>query len=545
MQPIPVYQELAREMIAADTQRDAMFEAMDAMWQADWTLPKAVARLPWVHKVVSTDPHDAVRAGTRTLSSVAPRIKAFAPGAADDLPERIERALGWHFHQAARRRQADPLRDIVLSALLYDEVVAQVVYLPAQLRALAALGAPNATLSGALRYGPFALLTRNPRGVHVRYSEWMAEAVLLVQAAAARETAALWGAQNEALAALDPAEPVTVYDYMDRAARVVWAEADGSVIELIAEEHGLPFLPWAARVGGTSLHAERAHQRVPLLYSVYHAGQWGTQNVIETLLASEALAYASAPRLKVEGPSDSLQVDYGEPARPAYVPPGHALSEMQPPALDESLAFIAGRLGERIAKSTVPRVLQSGDFPAGTPFSTLNLATQAGLKALTPYKRLAEEALAEVFQQMLDWLRHSGAGLEGFGRGRGDAGRMYTVSAAELAATEVFIEVELTADLPTDRMARINAAAMAVRELGFSRQRALEQIGVDDPLEVIAEREREKLDELAFEVYRAEALSGATPEDSEAVEPGTGPGFDMSRGGTPARMLDPEGAGES
>jgi hypothetical protein len=300
------------------------------------------------------------------------------------------------------------------------------------------------------------------------------------------------------------------------------------------------------------LQAERAHQRVPLLYSVYQAGQWHSQNILETLLTSEALAYASAPRLKVEGPSDGIQVDYGEPARPAYVPPGHALSELRPPALDEGLTFVASRMGERISKSTVPRVLQSGDFPAATPFATLNLATQAGLKALTPYKALAEEALAEVFQQMLDWLRQANQGLEGVGRGRADAGQRYRLSAAQLQAARVHIEVELTADLPTDRMARINAAAMAVRELGFSRQRALEQIGVDDPLEAMAERAREQAEELSLEVARAEALAevelrlareqgearaealGLTSMAQDAGDAAQGPGFDTGRGGTPA-----------
>jgi len=44
------------------------------------------------------------------------------------------------------------------------------------------------------------------------------------------------------------------------------------------------------------------------------------------------------------------------------VPPGHALSSMNPPGMDQGLAAIATRVAERIAKSTVPRVLQTGEF---------------------------------------------------------------------------------------------------------------------------------------------------------------------------------------
>ena len=57
-------------MVQGDTKRDEMFRAMDAMWQGDWSLPQELAELRWIHKVVSTDPHDAVRAGSRVLSSV-------------------------------------------------------------------------------------------------------------------------------------------------------------------------------------------------------------------------------------------------------------------------------------------------------------------------------------------------------------------------------------------------------------------------------------------------------------------------------------------
>ncbi len=163
--------------------------------------------------------------------------------------------------------------------------------------------------------------------------------------------------------------------------RVVWAylhedsqmippsaglDGGNAPIEIIRQPHGLTFLPWIARTGGTTLLRDPAHQCIPLLYSVYQSGQWDTQNILETLLTSEVIAYAAAPRLKVEGVSDNVEVDYGEPGRMAHVPPGHKLESMDTPTMDTSLAQIADRVGQRIDKSTVPRILQTGDFPAGT-----------------------------------------------------------------------------------------------------------------------------------------------------------------------------------
>lgn len=595
MQELAYFQTIAAELIAADSERDRMLRAMDDMWHNRWALPPKVAGLKWIHKVVSSDPHDAVRAGTRVLSSVAPRLTVQPAGTGDEgraRAEQIERALAWNFRNASRRRRASVLRDVVLSALLYDEVVAQVIYLPEQMEAekqfkveryrlkngglenaagrSPATQTPRSVASG--RFGPFAIIVRNPQQVHVRYSDWMAEAVLLKKVMPVQEAVAFWGDRAAGLVA-EPRKKkrgarvqrskgenrfCTIYDYMDLEQRVVWAipqedatslsapqsdGEEGAAVEILREEHGLGFLPWAAKVGGTTLAEAGGEQRIPLLYSLFTSGQWETQNIVETLLASEVIAYAAAPRLKVEGPGDNVEVDYGEPGRAAYVPPGHQLSTLAPPGMDQGLAAIAQRVAERIGKSTVPRVLQTGDFPGGTAFATLNLATQSGIKSLAPYKELAEDALAEVFTLMLNWLQHSGQPLEAQDSRRG-RGQRISISPAELAG--LVVDVELTADVPTDRMLRINAASMAVRDLGYSRERALEQIGETDAREVMRQARAEQLEAVDLEIEkqrrltRARAELGSMGAEEQAGEGVSGQGFNPAAGGTPPVVADPE-----
>ena len=523
MNSLDYYQSAADELIRQDADKNAMQAAMDAMWQARWRLPEEISGLSWVHKVVSTDPHDALRSGVRVLASAAPRIRALPVGLGALPPaglEHVEHALAWLFHQDNRRRQASVLRDIVLSALLYDEVTAQVVYLPHQIRAVSAAGGNTAGLQAARRFGDFAILVRNPRDVHVRTSDWMPEAVVLRQQVPAAQLISFWGAQAAAVQnkldkdAKGEFKYATVYDYTDLEMRVVWAylHAEGAAVlpsagldgsahpvEIIRQPHGLGFLPWVARVGGTTLSPESAHQRIPLLYSVYQSGQWDTQNILETLLTSEVIAYAATPRLKVEGVSDHVEVDYGEPGRMAHVPPGHKLESMEAPGMDVSLAAIADRVARRIDKSTVPRVLQTGDFPPGMAYATLNLATQSGLKSLAPYKELAEQALAGTFRQMLDWIALDGRPVLAYRQSRGRAGEQVVLDPAALDPGQVYLEVELSADVPADRAARIEAAATAVRELGYSKTRALEFIGETDPALILQEAREEQLAEREYE----------------------------------------------
>lgn len=259
-------------------------------------------------------------------------------------------------------------------------------------------------------------------------------------------------------------------------------------------------------------------------------------------MTSEVIAYAAAPRMKVEGPSDSVEVDYGEPGRVVHVPPGHTLESMAPPGLDQSMAEIAQRVSERIGKSTVPRVLQTGDFPASTAFATLNLATQSGIKALAPYKELAEDALAEVFTLMLDWLQFSGQPLEAVDGRRGN-GEKIKVNAKDLA--ELMVDVELTADVPTDRMARINAASMAVRDLGYSRERALEQIGETDAREVMRQAAAEELEKVELEIQKQKMLANAAKEfgsfgERDQEKKAAGQGFNPALGGTPSVVANPD-----
>ena len=523
MKSLDHYQGLASQMVRQDEEKNQMQAAMEAMWQGRWQLPEEIADVRWMHKVVSTDPHDALRAGVRALSAIGPRIKVQPMGAGEARKteaDQIERALGWLFHQANRRRQASVLSDIVLSALMYDEVIAQVVYLPHQIRAVEAAGGSTQQLRAARRGGAFALLVRNPRQVHVRCSDWMTEAVLLRRVMPAAEVIGFWGKQARRVsAALEEDNSgtlryATVYDYMDLEHRVVWVtlHEDPSAVlpesaledslptcEIVRQAHGLDFLPWVAKVGGTTLAQTPAHQRVPLLYSVYQSGQWDTQNILETLLTSEVIAYAAAPRLKVEGPTGNVEIDYGEPGRAAYVPPGHNISPMLPPKMDESLAAIADRIGSRIDKSTVPRVLQTADFPPSAAFATLNLATQSGLKSLNPYKALAEQALAGMFSQMLDWIAIDGRPVAAYSLGRGSSGEQIVLDPANFDPEDLYLEVELTTDIPTDKVARIGAAAQAVRELGYSRARALEYVGESDPTVILEERRQEEWEAVEHE----------------------------------------------
>jgi hypothetical protein len=117
------------------------------------------------------------------------------------------------------------------------------------------------------------------------------------------------------------------------------------------------------------------------------------------------------------------------------------------------------------------------------------------------------------------------------------------------------VDVELTADVPTDRMARINAASMAVRDLGYSRERALEQIGETDARDVMRQAEAEQLEAVDLEIAKQrrlaigkaqieETIRGMSQEaqaDDSDKEPGSNSqGMNPAAGGSPAVQANPD-----
>ena len=68
----------------------------------------------------------------------------------------------------------------------------------------------------------------------------------------------------------------------------------------------------------------------------------------------------------------------------------------------------------------------------------------------------------------------------------------------------------------------INAASMAVRELGYSRARALEQIGESDPAVIMEEAKSELLEKVDLEIEKQKRLALGKVEIEEAVKQAQG-----------------------
>jgi len=189
------------DLIEADKDNVKMMLAMDDMWNIRWALPPQIRALPWVRKKASSDPHDAVRAATRVLATVMPKLR-LTPLAANietrDRTDELERALMWHLSLAFNRR-AKPLATMLWQAIMYDRICAQVVHLPNQQKSMQTFQEDKQRLKYAKRFGDFAVIMRDPKCVHAEWSDWMLERVVYGNMATLGSVKQFWGKQADTL----------------------------------------------------------------------------------------------------------------------------------------------------------------------------------------------------------------------------------------------------------------------------------------------------------------------------------------------------------
>jgi hypothetical protein len=511
--------DLIAEMQINDDPKHEDQREIDNMIHCDWDLPDELQDMSWVRPVRSTDPHDAVNTGSRILSTTQPIFRIHPVGPLDEnrnITSEIERVLSWQYNVAARRT-TNVTRDIVESALRYDEVCVHTIFLPWHKESVMASGGQlPPQWDVATRIGNYVILVENPQDVHYRYNFLGLECLALVKVMRA-EDAYIYYKHPKILDDIKDRQTkesyITVFDYWDYFQREsfgylhdepVKAEAGGEPDYkfMTQKEMDLPFIPWSIKRGGTSLERNVRYQTHPLLAPMIWAKVWEDQNVAESLAFGESIAYAAAPRGVIENDyGEIVDIDYHQPNKPIRLRSGQKYIPIPPPEIDKSLLEIGDRLKARGDKATVARFLQNLDFPAGSAFATVNAVIKSATSALDPAKTLAEDTLADVAKNMLMYVHHTGEPIIGYEDNRklrDMYGTQYEVTKDSFAPEALFIEVTLTASVPTDHQQRVNTAVMMQERLDWPKGRTYEFLDVPDGDIAMEERQQEMLIEQEF-----------------------------------------------
>jgi hypothetical protein len=420
---------------------------------------------------------------------------------------------------------------------MYGEITGQLQFTPYQEKILKGFGAgPMVNASDEAkarrakvikRGGPLRAVIRNPKDVHTLYGDYGPEAVVYATIWKTPKLLSTFGNLAKDLRAQVKAETAhdqyALFDVTDYGRHVIFAVPTESDFELpdissgilpkggllfMNQGYDLPFLNWICRVSGSMLDTDAEDQRIPMLYTVDKADQFNIQNIVQTLVLSEAIRVAAAPRGLRTGPgADKMEVDYGDPAADIVAKTGQSYQRLSPPEIDKALFELSTWITANVEKSTVPRVLQGGNVPSST-FSTLNLTVQSGMQVVEPYKQMAERWLEDAARMALLWVDYHGEPVTAYERKSetsemGKTGRnlvSYELDPKKFDADRVIISVELEPDLPIDRTSRINGARMLM-EMGLPARVAYEELGEKDATGVQREARFEQLERFFFDRF--------------------------------------------
>jgi hypothetical protein len=549
------YKKLAGKLCEQDRKRNEAFTAYEAMWHNEWAMPADLSKYDYMHKVTDHSPHDAIKAGVNVLTGNPVRVKVLPSQMTEEqqtAANEWERVLKWQLMQANRRRPVSIEADTALSALLFQAAAMTVIDIDWQITQVKALNANTKRLDNARRYGKYIVNTYNPKDVHVLRSSYGVEYVVLAQERLASEVMYEWGDAAKGLKeASEGGKMVKYYYCMGYDEWACWVEGDEDLVLLAPKQNELPFLPWVAMMGGSTLETLAEHQYHSILYPLYQTGSWETLNVVSTLAFTEAIAQAFKKDKVVDGDVD---MDYTNPDGIMQVPQGTNVQQLSKQPLDPAKMQMMDQLRSNIERATVSRLLQGGDVAAES-FAGLNLMTQTAVGALKPAKDLTQNALAEMFTLMVLWADYTDTPITGKGMSKEDAGDEYKIDPQLIDVNNLYIQAELNPQLPTDMMQRANVASLVV-PLGYSKKAALSDLGVDDPEKMLEESFMEQLDEAqqqliiqGMQMQQQQAADAQAQQQAEAQamaqqEAQQGPimggqGFNPGMGGTPPAVAAP------
>jgi len=495
---------------AQDKDRDDMFEGIDTMINLEWELPESLKGLTWIFTQIETIFRQVIAASIRILVDVKPKITIVPTDPSQgsrDVADEHEKGLAWLLSAASRRRRSTIVEDIVESSARYAEVTQQVMFIPEQMKNVKASGGNEKRYKALQRRGPYIVITHNPRNVHARYSDVGVEEVVLVMEIDPHDVVDLYGDKAKELQAYietytGDVLTAVLYDYVSYDFRAVWVTlgpsagkagspgTGGETFEIAREAWRWPFLPWVARIGGTSLEHDSDKIRRPMLSDAWHANSYETMNRVKTLRYSEMLKFAATPKKYFQsGGRTSPEVTSVDGDLYQHIDEDEAIGDMNPPLPDPGMASLHQELRLDAQRSTLSEVLFGGEVPAGAAFATINLVTHSALAVLKPTRLLAQNAMADLLELMLLWSHYTKTDVSGYGQEVDvDEGKEYLIEWKEIVPDNLYITVDLTADVPTDRQARMMAATQGVQAGLMTRARGREEIGI-----VNAKEEEERI----------------------------------------------------
>ena len=536
MKDIEWYQGRSQYLEKGYKDRNDMYEEIDAALHGEWELPEDFAKVDWATRAPDPSFAITVNAATRILADVKPRI-SITPRDSElmRVADEQEKGLGWLQNNASRRRNAHIISDVGASAVKYGEVCAHVTYLPMQVKGIEKAKGNTKRWEAMSRRSPFLVEVFHPKSVFPRYSALGLEEVAMFRKEDPAAVVDMWGDKAEELRMTMEAsineggkapDEVIYKVYMSYDWHAVWVEytdtdssgmsGSSKTIEILNEKWRFPFLPWSCRIGGTNLEDNAEDQRNPLLKTMYDFDLYNLSSSIRSMRISDVIRSAGQAKRTLKSASGQ-GVEIIEEGGDYYeqIDGEDDIVDRAPQIADPAMQLLSVELAQDHQKATLSDLLLGGEIPANAAFATINLVTHSALAAIKPVREVIEGSMADISEIMLLWIHYGGKAVEGFGKNQDGEHEVYYMHPDDIDPNNIYINVDVDADLPTDRQARAVTARMLVESGFYSSKEAMEDVGIKD---VTAMEEEIYMDNMAAAMLQLDLKNLAFESDIQLRE---------------------------
>ncbi|MFA5380202.1 MAG: hypothetical protein WC455_30855, partial [Dehalococcoidia bacterium] len=389
---------------------------------------------------------------TRILTASEPVIKVAnkdADGKRLEKAEEIESTVKRMLQQAGRYLGVPIQKPIVESALLYDEIHVAITCM----KELAERGnKKDKRLERASKLAPFLLDAWNPRQGYARVDGLGASGYLRCAAdVVVGDILNAFGTDaDEILLKRQKTDKGELNIWYDSVNWAVWFEGEG----LVAEEHGLPFIPISfTQVEGSRLFYKPEERNQGMLYGYWKSKFWERENLLYTVLMTNVFNMGLSPVfIHTNAQGETRELDWKSDNKFLNLNFGEKIDVMVTkgiidPAFREAMDIVKGVTEE----STLYSQALGNNLGGNASFSSLNLVSQTGKIPLISAKTMSEVAIADVCEKMLEWYRLNGQQYEGY-------------CAPNDIPENLQVTVNLEPDLPQDKLQQANVATMLKRD---------------------------------------------------------------------------------
>ena len=519
-------QSIAKSMIDADSERDAMFAELKDIYKMDWAgVPAGYG----IENTVAPDCHNTIRGMVDLLVGVRPSIKIpTKPGATgeEENASKIERALGLIQRRFNRVRGSDVVEEATFAAALFGMVVIKYAYVPATAAEIKKQSIGHSVrpeqrkllkdqvefYENLAKKSPFMVDVLNPISVHSQRGSEGLRRVVERQVKTVADIRAEWG--EHLLLDSGITEEVIYYEYWDRTRYCKWVE--NTVLDM--GENASPSIPYIiCDVNGTRIFGRTEY--FPVLYPVWKGELWKRLNVVLTMMSSNTFALGNPSFVCTGKSAHDADIPFNMAGSRINLEEGDSISMLTKDLNTTDMQQLYATIRQLVEESTMNKMIFGKPPEHVLAYSTVNMLIQGARHTLMPIQVAIGDALGELFENILLLIVHHKKTLKLFGDGV-----MSELAPSDIDVDQIEVLVKLKPDIPQDRLQLLNMSTMAVDKGLASKYTARENAGWMDPDQEEERITQEQMIEAIrlvklMEMQQALAPQGQEPQGQEEGVP--------------------------